>query len=127
MIKLQRFISHFLEFSRLADRHYKPVPGPYNIEQAIYVQMEMTRLAAENKKIQINFEYKQEDLPIIDADGPMIDRVLSNLLDNAVKYTDTGGTVTIKLTNHREDVLVEVADTGLTRTTYLAYSTRSAE
>ena len=84
-------------------------------------------MAAENKKIQINFEYKQEDLPIIDADGPMIDRVLSNLLDNAVKYTDTWGTVTIKLTNHREDVLVEVADTGLTRTTYLAYSTRSAE
>jgi signal transduction histidine kinase len=59
------------------------------------------------------FEYGQESLPIIYADGAMIDRVISNLLDNAVKYTGPGGTVTARLVNRTEDVLVEFSDTGI--------------
>ncbi len=111
--KLQRFISDFLEFSRFEGKQYDPVPGPYNIEEALYGQIEMIRTEAEKKGIQIIFEYKQEDLPIIYVDAAMIDRVLSNFLDNAIKYTNTGGTVTIRLTNRMEDIMVEVLDTGI--------------
>lgn len=111
--KLQRFISDFLEFSKYEDKQYKPVPSPYNVEEALYEQIEMIKIAAEKKGIEIIFKYSQEDLPIVHADDVMIDRVLSNLLDNAIKYTDTAGTITIQLTNRIEDVLVEIIDTGI--------------
>lgn len=111
--KLQGFISDFLEFSRLDKRQYSPILGPYDIEQAIREQIEMTRLTAEKKPVQVIFDYKQKDVPIICADGTMINRVLSNLVDNALKYTNSGGTVTIRLNNREEDVLVEVEDTGV--------------
>ena len=43
----------------------------------------------------------------------MIDRVISNLIDNAIKYTNPGGMVTIRITTRDEDILVEVLDTGI--------------
>jgi signal transduction histidine kinase len=71
------------------------------------------QVAAEKKNIHLIFEYAQESLPVIYADGTLIDRVLSNLLDNALKYTDPGGKVTVHLQNREQDILVEVSDTGI--------------
>ncbi len=111
--KLQQLITDFLDFSRLEGKEYKPVLSSYNLEEALYRQIELMKIAAENKQIQIYSEYTQEHLPIVHADGIMIDRVLSNLIENAIKYTNLGGTVKIKLTSGDENILVEVLDTGI--------------
>ncbi len=111
--KLQLIISEFIEFSRLDTKKYSPVLTPYNIEEALYEQIGMTKLAAERKEIEVIFECAQDELPIIEVDGTMIDRVLTNLMDNALKYTDKGGTITVRLVNGAEHILVEVLDTGI--------------
>jgi heavy metal sensor kinase len=46
------------------------------------------------------------------GDARMIQRMLSNLLDNAIKYTPSGGTVTVSLSKKDAQVLVSVKDTG---------------
>jgi len=42
----------------------------------------------------------------------MINRVIRNLLDNAIKHTESGGTVTVRVTEKDSEVLVSVEDTG---------------
>ncbi len=111
--RLQVMVAEFMEFSRLNSGKYDPVPGPYNIKEALQEQVEVIKVAAGKKGIRVFLEHVQEDMPVINADGAMIDRVLANLLDNAVKYTDTGGTVTVRLTRDAEHLLVEVLDTGI--------------
>jgi len=49
---------------------------------------------------------------LIEADAMMLDRVISNLLMNALKYTEAGGCITITLNDGEKDILVQVADTG---------------
>jgi two-component system, OmpR family, phosphate regulon sensor histidine kinase PhoR len=111
--KLQRLISDFLDFSKFEKKEYIPVLGSYNLEEAISKQMEVMKVAAEKKNIHLIFEYAQESLPVITADAALIERLFMNLLDNAIKYTNPGGTVTVHLQNREQDILVEVADTGI--------------
>jgi heavy metal sensor kinase len=47
------------------------------------------------------------------GDTPMIQRMLSNLLDNAIKYTPSGGTVNIAVSESGAQVIVVVRDTGI--------------
>jgi PAS domain S-box-containing protein len=111
--KLQRIVADFLDFSKFERNEYQPAPAPYNLEEALDHRIEAMRVMAEKKNLHLFFEYGQESLPIIYADAAMIDRAISNLLDNAIKFTEPGGAVTVRLVNRSEDVLVEFSDTGI--------------
>ena len=111
--KLQRIVADFLDFSRFERNEYQPAQAPYNLEEALGRRIEAMRVVADKKDLHLFLEYDQESLPIIFADAAMIDRVISNLLDNAVKYTEPGGAVTVRLVNRTEDILVEFSDTGI--------------
>jgi two-component system sensor histidine kinase VicK len=50
---------------------------------------------------------------MINADGDKISRVIRNLLDNAIKYTDEGGTITVELSDRGNEILVSFMDTGI--------------
>lgn len=53
------------------------------------------------------------DLPDVRADASRVEQVFHNLVDNAVKYTPTGGTVTVTGKRSRDSVVVEIHDTGI--------------
>ncbi len=111
--KLERLIINFLEFSRLESKKYKPAPQPFNIEENIKNQIEFIKIEAEKKDIKIKLETPGDIPAQANADPAQIDRVIANLLDNAIKYTDPHGTVTVKLINRDKDILVQVKDTGI--------------
>ncbi|MBC7811297.1 MAG: PAS domain-containing protein [Burkholderiales bacterium] len=54
-----------------------------------------------------------DDVPIINADGNMLERAIINLVDNAIKYTPNGGNIKVSVFRRDEELLVSVADTGL--------------
>ncbi len=60
-------------------------------------------------------ELKREIEPgiMVQIDGAKIRQVVENLLSNALRYTDAGGSVTVSLMNGEKEVTVSVADTGI--------------
>jgi signal transduction histidine kinase len=52
------------------------------------------------------------DLPGVTADLGMIERVLTNLLDNAIRHTPAGGEIVVQLRQDKTGVGVEISDTG---------------
>ncbi len=54
-----------------------------------------------------------DDVPIINADPNMLERAITNLYDNAIKYTPNGGTITVRAFCENDHVLVNVSDNGL--------------
>lgn len=109
---LQELITDFLEFSRFEATECKPVGGPFNIEAAIRRHIEAAKVEAEKKNIEIFFESSEKIPLIIHADAMLMGRVITNLLDNAIKYTNTGGTITVSLFDLDDRVLIQVRDTG---------------
>jgi signal transduction histidine kinase len=68
-------------------------------------------LQAQGKNIELTLE-APEDLPPFVGDGPKLERVVSNLLSNALKFTPEGGRITVSGATDGEWVVISVADTG---------------
>jgi signal transduction histidine kinase len=68
--------------------------------------------AAQGREITLVVE-PAGDLPLVSCDVGMIERVLTNLIDNALRFTPAGGTVRVLLDAEQESVRVTVADTGV--------------
>jgi signal transduction histidine kinase len=111
--RVGEFITNFLEFSRIESGEYKTVPVPFDLAMSIEKNLESLRIEAEKKNIKLIFEVMDGRTAAVHANVTQIDRVLTNLLDNSIKYTNPGGTITVSLSNRDKDILVQVADTGI--------------
>lgn len=68
------------------------------------------RFAASQLKSHLNFP---GDLPVLKADESRIQEVIYNLLDNAVKYSEPGGTVSLRAEMSGDRVRISVSDQGV--------------
>ncbi|HEY9685219.1 MAG TPA: hybrid sensor histidine kinase/response regulator [Oculatellaceae cyanobacterium] len=64
-----------------------------------------------NRNIELKTDFRDVDADVV-ADGVAIRRVVQNLLDNAVKFTPRGGSITVSTQPAEDFVSMEVADTG---------------
>jgi two-component system, OmpR family, phosphate regulon sensor histidine kinase PhoR len=110
--KVEELIGDFIEFSRFEATEYSPLKSAFNIEDAISHQIATVKLDAEKKNIQISFDYPDTLIPVISADGTMIERVIANLLDNAVKYSPHDARISVKINDWNLEVQVQITDTG---------------
>ena len=61
----------------------------------------------------ITITAEMPDICFVRGDLQKLQRMMSNLLDNAIKYTQTGGKITISIKNDRDKVIISVKDTGI--------------
>jgi hypothetical protein len=111
--RVGKFVTNFLEFSRIESGEYKTVPAPFDLAMSVEKNLDSLRIEAEKKNIKLIFEVMDGRTATVHANVTQIDRVLINLLDNSIKYTNPGGTITVSLSNRDKDILVQVADTGI--------------
>ncbi|WP_460119358.1 KinB sensor domain-containing domain [Pseudomonas sp. S2_C03] len=111
MQRLMQLINDLLNFSRYQNGLQKLTLAPCSIEDLL----EQARLrfaeAAQAKGIDLLVEV-QEPLPRLQADQPQLDRVLDNLIDNALRHTGTGGQIRLQGRRHGERVIISVEDNG---------------
>ena len=112
LYKVSDLLADFLEFSRIEAKAYVPNPRPFNMEDEVRRNVEAAKLEADRKGITVFFEAAENISPLILADPAMISRVVANLLDNAIAYTDGGGNIHIRLSEQEGEIKVSIADTG---------------
>ena len=109
--RLKNLVAELFELSKLEARETKPNPEPFSLAELVQDIQQKNNVIAERKniKLSVNFPY---DLPLVYADIAMMERVIQNLLDNALKFTSENGNVSIKLSPQAEEILVEIKDSG---------------
>ena len=72
------------------------------------------RMALQAERAGLSFSYDcDEQLPNIFIDAPRLERVLVNLLHNAIKFTNPGGIVELKASRKDNDIIFSIRDTGI--------------
>ncbi len=109
--RLNRMIEALFELSKLEAQESKPQIEAFSILDLVQDILQKFRLEAENKGLLLTFKC-DEQLPQVSGDIALIDRALSNLVDNAISSTETGGSVELILKHEGDCVSVKVRDTG---------------
>ena len=112
LYKVSDLLADFLEFSRIEAKAYVPVPRPFDIEKDLRRNIEAAKIEAGKKGIAILLEVSGSIPASVLADPAMIGRVIANLLDNAIAYTGTGGTISVGLSGADSAIHVSITDTG---------------
>jgi two-component system phosphate regulon sensor histidine kinase PhoR len=110
--KLEFLINDFLDFSRLQTGKLNLTLSAISLDQELLELFEAYQPRASQSGVELKLENK-ESLPVIQADATHLRRVFANLLDNALKFTDKKGTVTILTQQTDYDVRVRIIDEGI--------------
>jgi signal transduction histidine kinase len=110
--KLEKLVSELFELSKLEANQVKPLKEPFFISELVNDISSKYQLIAKNKNISIT-TFLSKELPPVFADVSLIERVMQNLIDNAMKFTPEGGKIVIKTNKHQGQVEITVADTGI--------------
>ncbi len=109
--KLKRLIEDLFELSKLESRQVKPKMEVFFISDLLQDLVCKYKLLAQERNIILETEFLSGG-PMVRADVAMIERVLQNLIDNAINYSGENGKVKICMQNSGAKVVVKISNTG---------------
>jgi signal transduction histidine kinase len=111
-LRLLKLINDLLELTRLDQGADVLRTRPVEIGTFVRGIVDSVRHLGLTKNLRIRVEEGPADL-VIDVDPVRIEKVIVNLLTNAIKYTPAGGTVTVRWSQDATETVIEVEDTGV--------------
>jgi signal transduction histidine kinase len=110
--RLSKLITDLFELAKLEAQDTVVHCELFNLGELVQDVIQKFELTARERNINIVTNIGKE-LPFAYADIALIERVLENLLENAVRYTPEEGSISIVLSNHEsEKITVQASDTG---------------
>jgi histidine kinase len=110
--RLNRLVDDLQELSRVEARAFQLNPRRVDIAHLVQVVIAMLAPQAESKRIALDFE-AASGLPPVLADEDRVIQILTNLTDNALKYTPEGGRIAITANQDNNEVQLSVRDSGV--------------
>lgn len=108
---LARLVAELFELAKLDAEDISLHREPCAIGELVQDVLLKFQLGAREADIDLQGNIPQE-LPLVLADIGLIERVLDNLIDNALRYTSAGGAVKVSLSARGTQVDVRISDTG---------------
>ncbi|HID94338.1 MAG TPA: hypothetical protein EYP60_09635 [bacterium (Candidatus Stahlbacteria)] len=110
--QLLTLVNDLLELSKIEQDIPVLKMAPLKLNNVIQKTVDFMRPLAGEKNISIKTNIPTE-LPMVNADERGIERVITNLIGNAIKYNLDGGKVNVEARAEGNQILVEVSDTGI--------------
>lgn len=111
MQRLMQLINDLLNFSRYQNGLQKLSLAPCALDDLLDQARQRFAEQADEQNIVLLVEI-QEPLPHLNADKAQLERVLDNLLDNALRHTPQNGLIRLQARRHGERVIVSIEDNG---------------
>ena len=108
--RMSRLANNLLEMGRLESRSVALRREWQPIEEVFGAALHELESALQDRQVQIRVP---EDLPLVAIDEVLVERVLVNLLENAVRYSPAGASIELAASARPAEVLVEVLDRGV--------------
>jgi two-component system phosphate regulon sensor histidine kinase PhoR len=108
--RLQRLVEDLLDLSRIESREFRFELQTVRVQEPVGHALSLLRERAAQRRVQLVSEVSGEVL--VRADARALEQVLTNLLENAVKYGREGGRVVVRAAEEGSSLRVSVQDDG---------------
>jgi two-component system sensor histidine kinase KdpD len=105
--RLERVVGDLLALSRLQAGAVEPAREVWTVDDLVYGAL--GEVAADTDRVAVTIP---DDTPPVLVDSVQVRQILSNLVDNALKFSPPGSPVTVRVTRTRKEVIVRVVDQG---------------
>jgi two-component system phosphate regulon sensor histidine kinase PhoR len=110
--RLVNLINDLLDLARIESGRMKIVPVAMEAVSVVQRCLNILEKTIQDKKLSVTMDLPG-NLPKVLADESRFSQVVLNLLDNAVKYTSEGGSISVKAVSQEKNVRFDVIDTGI--------------
>lgn len=109
--RLGKLVDELFELAKL-DAQVTPLRAEsFSMAELVQDVVQKFQLRAERAAVHLTADF-DPDLPPVSGDIAMMERVLENLIENAIRYTPEAGSVTVSIAPERGRLVVRVSDTG---------------
>lgn len=109
--KLNRLVSQLFELAKLDSGEIKPAAEPINLGELVSDIVQGYGMKHSEPQFALHIE-SGADISLVNADPGMIERVLENLIENALRHTPKEGSIRLRVSRTNGDLRVEICDTG---------------
>ena len=109
--KLTQMVLELLDLSRIESGRIEMNKTSVNVLDILTQPVERMRLQADRARLGLKIECP-ETLPAIYVDAEQMERVLLNIIHNAIKYTSPGGSITLSVEVIEQEMVIKINDTG---------------
>ena len=109
--RVARLSQQLFELARLEGEEALPQPEPFSLSELVQDIGQKFELSAADKGLRLCVLAEPQDLPVL-GDIGLIERVITNLVDNAIRYTPSGGEIRLEAAASAQGAEVRVVDTG---------------
>lgn len=109
--RLQRLVSDLLDIARMEAGELKMNVSPFDICEVIRIGVIYLQKELEDKSLNFRANFEREAMFVL-ADKDAIQRVVINLLHNAVKFTPEGGNISVTVSEAKGKAEISVSDSG---------------
>lgn len=110
--RLIGLVEDLLNISRIESGRMEYKYDNWSIEKLCSEITDTFLIRAKERNLYLDYKKPEHELPMVMTDGSKLREVISNLVDNALKYTQRGG-VSIRLSQEGENIQVSITDTGI--------------
>ncbi len=109
--RLKRMVEDLFELASLDARETQPVCEPMPLAELVQDVIQKFQLRAQQAGVTLAWQIP-ESPPFVNADYALTERVLDNLIGNALDHVEQGGTITLAITRQDQAAVVSVTDSG---------------
>ena len=108
--RMAGLVSSLLSLASMEDTQLEPHSSPFDLSGELANAIDEMEAVTQEKELKITREIKPDI--VIDSNKEQVHKIISTLLDNAVKYTPVGGEITTTLTKEKRQITCAVRNTG---------------
>lgn len=109
--KLNGMVEQLFELSQLESNHIELHKEPFLLQELAQDLLQRYKIISQQKNINLELEL-DGSLPLVYADISLVERVLQNLIDNALKHSPNNSDIIINLSQKNESVKIAIKDSG---------------